>query len=124
MLCGSHPYCDQEAAENRRFCLKHQAQLDRVKATTKRSYNTKAQVAEVIVKKEPPRRLQTQRREQILKALAAGPLNGNQLAKAVGTKTTDRTFSRARNALVKESLVGVTVGEATAKKYYLRTQED
>ena|SRR5579872_1759727 len=92
--------------------------MDKIKAIGKRQHNSKGTEPETVVRKLPGTS-QKERRDAILKALAAGPLNSHDLASAVGAKHTERTFSRARLGLVKEGLVTVSPGDHRTKLYSL-----
>jgi hypothetical protein len=120
VLCKSAPFCREEAADGRRFCAAHQEILDRVKAAPRsKASPANGKPAAVVVRRERPGLLREQFSAAILQALAAGPMNGSELAVAVGTKPIARTYARAREGLLREGKIVRSAGDAHAKKYSL-----
>ena len=95
-LCGSHPWCSEEALPGKRFCAKDQAELDRIKA---------GEPKDMIVESPKPKQSSRGRgaalTAAILQAFTAGQqLNGTELAAACEVHPNDATYKRARKALI------------------------
>jgi hypothetical protein len=111
--CGSFPHCDLPPLPGRRFCLDHQALLDRVRESISGRKYTTAPIAPSVKlshvpaarkpKSGPGRGLAFQR--DIIEALKAGERTSAELASAVGTTSNDKSYSRARKALVAAGVV-------------------
>jgi hypothetical protein len=110
-----------------RFCAEHQAILDRVKGTFSRKFSpaslpgsAKAShvPTEAAAAPEPKRTLAAEYRDKILQALAVTPLTCAELAKACGCPTSNRSFMRARQALVAKGEVSAE-GKSKARIFAL-----
>jgi hypothetical protein len=126
MICKSFPWCREEAAPGDFFCAQHRQHLENAKEALNRRSKSASAVrppAPVTVKQMHPQWRREQYKTAILEALKDGKcLTGKELAAAVGSSK-DRTFQRARNALLEDELITKTTGEASAQKYSLAAVE-
>jgi len=135
--CHSWPHCGRAPAANSVWCPEHRDLLarcrDELAAEGKRQRTIKGLASRAaapvkVTRIEPAapsvRRVAEAYRETILQALEDGPLTGRQLARAVKAKSTDRSFSRARRALLDAGEIQSSGASKEAKRYALAEQSE
>lgn len=121
--CGSWPFCNKAPVGGERFCADHLPIMQKVAAELKFTLAGKTAAKEQAPKVER-RMTQAGFQSQILKALADGPLTSKQLTAAIQTRSTNKSYVRARRACLDSGEVHITIGEPSVKLFYLDGQPE
>ncbi len=128
MRCKS-PECSGDRVKRSRFCEFHGDLFARVRAEIEQEGKTRRNgaisrktapvtVSHVEPSKPSPGRVVEGYKDSILAALEDGERTGRELSERCGTKGTDRSFARARLALLEAGEITQSPGTSKAAKRY------
>jgi hypothetical protein len=121
MRCGSFPHCRAEALPGDRFCAADRARMDAITGReAKPSIQPKVPKSGYVKRQIVSR---AERTNQILDALAAGPLTGPELCAAISVDDKNSTFRRIRAELLAERRI-VRQGSAKSMVWSLPAASD
>jgi len=114
--CGSWPFCPAAALPDANFCARHLPIMEKVAGELR---YTDAAKEKPKAKKVDRRMTQAGFEAQILDALAKQPLTAKELTAALSTRSSNRSYARARRALLDSGEIRSTAGEPKVKRFYL-----